>query len=60
MGQDHGISNQLNKLKWPIFRQADKIGTGKNKKSLFFLLGLKYTLRACFESKGFCQIPVLS
>ena len=26
---------------------------GKNAKSLFFLLGLKFTLRICFESKNF-------
>ena len=36
-------------LKWPIFMQTGKIGTGKNTKSLFFLLGL----RTCFESKKF-------
>ena len=28
-------------------------GSGKNQKSWFFLLGLKYTLRTCFESKKF-------
>ena len=39
--------------KWRIFSQPGKIGTGKNTKSLFFLLGLKYTLRTCFESKNF-------
>ena len=32
-----------------IFSQPLKIGTGKNEKSLFFLLGL----RTCFESKNF-------
>ena len=36
-------------IKWPIFRQTGKIGTGKNTKSLFFLLGW----RTCFESKKF-------
>ena len=36
-----------------IFSQPGKIGTGKKIKSLFFLLGLKYTLRTCFESKNF-------
>ena len=35
---------------WRIFSQPGKIGSGKNTKSLFFLLGLKYT---CFESKNF-------
>ena len=43
-------------VKWRIFTQTGKIGSGKNTKSLFFLLGLKYTLRTCFESKIFCQI----
>ena len=28
-------------------------GSGKNTKSGFFLLGLKYTLRTCFKSKKF-------
>ena len=40
-------------FKWRIFSQPGKIGTGKNTKSLFFLLALKYTLRTCFESKNF-------
>ena len=40
-------------FKWRIFSQPGKIGTGKNTKSLFFLLGLKFTLRTCFESKNF-------
>ena len=34
-------------------RQTAKIGSGKNKKSSFFLLGLKITLRTCFESNNF-------
>ena len=38
-------------IKWPIFTQTGKIEPGKNTKYLFFLLGLKYTLRTCFESK---------
>ena len=29
------------------------MGSGKNKKSLFCLLGLKITLRTCFESNNF-------
>ena len=33
-------------------RQAKK-GSGKNENSRFCLLGLKYTLRTCFESKNF-------
>ena len=37
-------------LKWPIFNQTGKTGTGKNTNYLFFLLGLKYTLSSCFES----------
>ena len=40
-------------FKWPIFTQKGKIGTCKNPKSRFFLLGWKYTLRICFESKNF-------
>ena len=40
-------------LKWRIFSQSGKIGTDKNTKYLFFLLGLKYTLRTCFEPKNF-------
>jgi hypothetical protein len=40
-------------LKWRILSQPTKIGSGKNKKSLFFLLGLKITLRTCFESSNF-------
>ena len=40
-------------FKWRIFSQPGKIRTGKNEKYLFFLLGLKYTLRTCFESKNF-------
>jgi hypothetical protein len=40
-------------LKWRILSQPTKIGSGKNKKSLFFLLGLKITLRTCFESNNF-------
>ena len=40
-------------LKWRILSQTGKIGSGKNTKFLFFLLGLKYTLRTCFESKNF-------
>ena len=41
---------QKNLLNWRILSQPAKIGSGKNKKSLFFLLGLKITLRTCFES----------
>ena len=32
---------------------SGKIGTCKNTKPLFFLLGLKYALRSCFEPKNF-------
>ena len=28
-------------IKWPIFRQTGKIGTGKNTKSFFFPTGLE-------------------
>ena len=44
---------EINNLKWRIFIQAGKIGSGENTKSLLFLLDLKYTLRTCFESKKF-------
>ena len=40
-------------LKWRIFSRTSSEQSGKNKKSWFFLLGLKYTLRTCFESKYF-------
>ena len=40
-------------LKWRILSQTSSEQSGKNKKFLFFLLGLKYTLRTCFESKNF-------
>ena len=39
-------------FKWRIFSLPGKIGTGKNTK-YFFLLGFKYTLGTCFESKNF-------
>ena len=38
-------------IKWPFFIGASLNGSGKNQKYWFFLLGLKYTLRTCFESK---------
>ena len=38
-------------LKWWIFSQTSSEQSGKNRKSWFFLLGLKYTLRTFFESK---------
>ena len=40
-------------VKWPILSRTSTEQSGKNKKSGFFLLGLKYTLRTCFESKNF-------
>ena len=41
-------------IKWRIFSHTSSEGSGKNnKKKIFFLLGLKYTLRTCFESKNF-------
>ena len=43
----------LNLSKWRILSQPAKIGSGKNKNSLFFLLVLKITLRTCFESNNF-------
>ena len=46
------IVKQAGSLKWRILSQPTKIGSGKNKKSLFFLLGLKITLRTCFESNN--------
>ena len=40
-------------FKWRILTQTSTEGSGKNKKFWFFLLGFKYTLRICFESKNF-------
>ena len=40
-------------LKWRILSRKGKIGNGKNTKYFFFLLGLKDTLRTCFEPKNF-------
>ena len=31
-----------NPVKWPIFSETGKIGTGKNPKSGFFLLGFNF------------------
>ena len=49
-------------LKWPFARDTGWSESGKNKKSWFFLLGLKYTLRTCFQSKKFLlkSFPELS
>ena len=47
-------------LKWRIFSQTSTEGSGKNWKSGFFLLGLKYTLRTCFDAINFLPNPVLS
>ena len=47
------ISQLYMTLKWSFARDTGWSGSGKNKKSWFFLLGLKYTLRTCFESKNF-------
>jgi hypothetical protein len=41
------------RLKWQFFTETGFAGSGKNPKSEFFLLGLKYTLRTCFDSKKF-------
>jgi hypothetical protein len=40
-------------LKWWILSQTGAEGNGKNLKIWIFRLGLKYTLRTCFESKNF-------
>ena len=40
-------------FKWRNLSQTGKIGSVKNPKYFFFLLGLKYTLRTCFEYKNF-------
>ena len=40
-------------LKWRILSQTSREGSGKNIIFWFFLLGFKYTLRTCFESKNF-------
>ena len=42
-------------LKWTILSQTSTEGSGKNIFFWFFLLGLKYTLRTCFESKNFLR-----
>ena len=44
---------KVKSIKWRIFNQPGKIVSGRNKESLFFLLGLKITLRTCFESNNF-------
>ena len=46
-------------FKWRILSRTGKIGSGKNTKYFFFLQGLEYTLRTCFESKNFLE-PELS
>ena len=38
---------------WRIFSRTSTEQSGKNKKSAFFLLGLKYTLRTCFDTINF-------
>ena len=40
-------------FKWRIGSQTSTEGRGKNEKKKIFLLGFKYTLRTCFESKNF-------
>ena len=40
-------------LKWRILSQTSTEGSGKIFFFWFFLLGFKYTLRTCFESKNF-------
>ena len=40
-------------LKWRILSQTSTEQSGKNEKRKIFLLGFKYTLRTCFESKNF-------
>ena len=47
------LLNLENWVKQGVGSQTGTEGSGKNKKKLFFLLGLKYTLRTCFESKNF-------
>ena len=49
----HQTEKNFSLVKWRILSQPTKIGSGKNRKSLFFLLGLKITLRTCFESNNF-------
>ena len=38
-------------IKWPLFTETGKVGSGKNPKCEFLLLGLKYILRTCFDYK---------
>ena len=40
-------------IKWRIGSRTSTEQSGKNEKKIFFLLGFKYTLRTCFESKNF-------
>ena len=40
-------------IKWRILSQPGRKGSGKNRKKIFCLLGLKITLRTCFESNNF-------
>ena len=41
------------RLKWRILSRTSSEQSGKNEIFGFFLLGFKYTLRKCFESKNF-------
>ena len=40
-------------LMWRILSRTSTDQSGKNEKKKFYLLGFKYTLRTCFESKNF-------
>ena len=53
LGTPYAPVSKIAPVKWRILSQTGKIGSGKNTKFLFFLLGLKYTLRTCFESTNF-------
>ena len=46
-------SDYLCRIKYRIFNQTSSERSGKNKKYGFFLLGLKYTLRTCFDTINF-------
>ena len=46
------FSVHLQRRPW-IGSRTSTEGSGKNEKKNFFLLGFKYTLRTCFESKNF-------
>ena len=47
-------------IKWPLFRQTGKIGTGKNTKTFFSYWAWSTPWGHVLSLKSFCQIHVLS